>query len=87
MDKKFVYILLICFCLSFLGLSVHHHREGVSHDTCLFCYQISHESLLIPQNGSQISLLSRQPFFISVENALGSAHRFFHAYSNRSPPI
>ena len=87
MNKKLVYLLLICFSLSFLGLSVHHHKDGASHDTCLFCYHISHDSLIIPQNSPQISLLLYNPFFISVENGLGSAHRCYHPYSNRSPPI
>ena len=87
MNKKLVYLLLICSFFFFLGLLVHQHKDGVPHDTCIFCYHISHDSLLILQNSPQISLLSSILFFISVENTLGSEHQYYNPYSNRPPPI
>jgi hypothetical protein len=87
MDKKLVYLLLICFSLSFMGLSVHHHKDGASHDTCLFCYHFSHDSLLIFLNNPQVSITVFETIFhLLLENTLSSVPRCYTPYLNRAPP-
>ncbi len=86
MKRKLVYLLIICFSLSILGLAFHHHADGVPHDACPICCHVSHHSLLIPQDCPQISLLLSNVSFISIENTLNSSYLCYHPYSNRAPP-
>ena len=68
MKRRFVCLLLICFSLSILGLAFHHHADGVPHDNCSICSYVSHHSNLVIQDFPQISLLSSNALFISIEN-------------------
>jgi len=86
MKRKLVCLLLICFSLSILGLAFHHHVDGVPHDDCLLCYHILCHSLLIPQDSPQISLLTPNVLFISIENTANISYQCYHPYSNRAPP-
>jgi len=87
MNKKLVYLLLICFSLSILGLAFHHHADGVPHDDCLLCCHVLCHSLLIPQDSPQISLLTPNVLFISIENTANISYQCYHPYSNRAPPV
>ena len=86
MNRKLVYLLLICFSLSLLGLLFHHHEDGVPHDNCSICSYVSHHSALIRENCPQISVLSSNIFFISIENTVNGSYLRYHPYSNRAPP-
>ncbi len=87
MNRRLIYLLIICFCLSILGLAVHHHADGVSHDTCLLCCHVSHHSVFIPHDNPQISSLPSNASFISVENTLNSPYLCYQIYLNRAPPL
>ena len=86
MYRKLSYLLLVCFFLSILGLAFHHHADGVPHDNCSICSYVSNHSVLIPQDSPQISLLSSNVLFISIDNTLNSSSLYYHPYSNRAPP-
>jgi hypothetical protein len=84
--KKLFYLLLICFSLSVLGLAFHHHWDGFPHGGCPLCSHALGHSLFILQDSPQISLLSSDVLFISVENAVSISYLRYHSYSNRAPP-
>jgi hypothetical protein len=87
MNRKLVYLLLICFSLSILGLSFHYHADGAPHhDDCSLCCHVLRHSLLIPQDSPQISLLTPNVLFISIENTANISYQCYHLYSNRAPP-
>ena len=86
MNRKLVYLLLICFSLSILGLAFHHHEDGVPHDNCSICSYVSHYSNFVFQDPPQISAPSYNILFISLENTVNISHPCYHPYSNRAPP-
>jgi len=89
MKRKLVYLLIICFSLSILGLAFHHHEDGASRDDCPVCSYFSHHSNLVIQDFQdfpQISLLSSNVSFISIENTVNGSYLCYHPYSNRAPP-
>ncbi len=86
MYRKLSYFLLVCFLISILGIAFHHHQDGVPHDNCSICSYVSNHSVLIPQDSPQISLLSSNALFISIDNTLNISFLYYHPYSNRAPP-
>ncbi len=89
MKRKLAYLVLFYFSLSALGLAFHHHADGVPHDACPLCCHASHHSNLVIQDFQdfpQISLLSSNVSFISIENILNTSYLHYHPYLNRAPP-
>jgi hypothetical protein len=86
MQRKLGYLLLICFCLSILGLGFHHHADGVTHDNCSICSYVSHHSVLILQDNPSLSPLSSNILIISVENTVDLSSLRYYPFSNRAPP-
>ena len=87
MNKKLVYLLLICLSLSILGLAFHHHKDGVPHENCSICSFVSHHSNLVFQDAPQISVPSYNTLLISLENPVNISYLCYHPYSNRAPPV
>lgn len=87
MDKKLIFLLVICFSISFLGFSYHRHKDGASHDNCLLCANMLHHFLSVSSDNPQISLLPSKPFSISLENTLSKVYRHYPCYLNRAPPV
>jgi hypothetical protein len=86
MKRRLVCFLLICFSFFILGLALHHHKDGVSHDDCSICSYVSHSSILTLQDNSQVLLLSFNILFISIENTVDLSSLRYHSFSNRAPP-
>jgi len=86
MCKKFVYLLVICFSVSILGVAFHHHADGVPHDNCLLCSYISHHSNIIIKDSVEITAPSFDNLPISLEDTVTNSYLFYHPYSNRAPP-
>jgi hypothetical protein len=86
MAKKIIYFLSICFLFSAVGLTFHHHGDGVSHDNCSLCSYISHHSNIILQDSFQITAPSFDNLPISLEDTVNNSYLIYHPYSNRAPP-
>jgi len=86
MNRKLVYLLLICFSLSILGLAFHHHEDGVPHANCSICSFVSHHSNVALQDTPQISAPSYNILLISLENTVNISYLFYCPYSSRAPP-
>jgi len=86
MYRKLVHLLLIFFSVSILGLTFHHHADGVPHQDCSICSFASHHSNLTLQNAPQISAPCYNIFVISLESATNICYPFYYPYSNRAPP-
>ena len=86
MDRKLVYLLIICFSLSILGLAFHHHTAGVSHHNCSICSFVSHHPKSVIQDAPQIPAPASNVFVIYLENTDSISYPYYHPYSNRAPP-
>jgi hypothetical protein len=86
MNRRFVYLLLICFSFSILALSFHHHADGVPHGNCSICSFGLYHPKLVVQDVPQISAPSSNVFFISIKNTDRISYPYYASYSNRAPP-
>ncbi|MGO9533217.1 MAG: hypothetical protein ACLP3B_18840, partial [Syntrophobacteraceae bacterium] len=86
MNKKLGLIFLVCFSISILGCSFHHHDDGESHDDCSICFCVAHHSNLGFQDFPQISPPVSDIFFSVLENAVYVSCPCCSPYSNRAPP-
>ena len=86
MKRKLVYLLIICFSLSILGLALHHHADGVPHDNCSICSYVSHHLSFTFQDLPQISPPASDIPLISLENSVNHPISVVSPQSIRAPP-
>jgi hypothetical protein len=86
MKRKFTLFLLLCFSISFLGLTFHHHQDGVPHDDCSLCFNVTHQANLAFVDVPQIAPPTFDISLISLENTINFSGIFCSLYSNRAPP-
>jgi hypothetical protein len=86
MNRKFALFLLIWFSLSVLAFAFHHHEDGVFHDNCSICFNISLHSNAAFRDVPQISLSTSPIPLATLENAVSFSCLFCYPYLNRAPP-
>ncbi len=86
MNRKLIYLVLVCFCLSILGLAFHHHEDGTSHDDCSICSYVSHQSNVVFLDLPQISPPTFYSTLIPLENTVILSFLCCSPHPSRAPP-
>jgi hypothetical protein len=84
--RKLALSLLICFSLSILVLAFHHHEDGVPHDNCSVCFNVTHHANVAFQVVQQVSPPTSDIPLVSLEHKISLSSLFHSPYSNRAPP-
>jgi hypothetical protein len=86
MNRKLALFLLTWFSLSVLAIAFHHHEDGVSHDNCSICFNISLHSNAAFQDVPQIALSTSLFPLAALENTVSVSRLCCSPYLNRAPP-
>jgi len=87
MNRKLVLPLLICFFLSILGVSFHHHEDGECHDDCSICFHAVYHSNAVTVDVPLVEApVSFEALAVPLLSSLTYSHLLRSPQANRAPP-
>jgi hypothetical protein len=85
--RKFLFLLLILFCFFIFGGVIHHHPDGLPHQSCLLCYLILQHSDCLLQTSPLISAILVALPYVSADNLAGFPSVSKELFAIRAPPL
>jgi len=87
MNRKLALLLFVCFFLSILAVSFHHHEDGECHDDCSICFHAVYHSnavsVDVPLVGAPVSFEAEA---VPLLSGLTYSHLLRSPQANRAPP-